>query len=419
MRNHIFFSFIIVLFGISLILPGIIYQPSLEDNPKYAVCSYLAEPNVWQCYGELPHNYSCTRIDSDIKFENDSAKLISKEKADKFCGNDWNEPKSYVMYGYYILAFGWAGVIFLGNFTWIANLFYVGLLVAVWRKEYKAIFYLAATTIIFALMAFNLSRVPRNEGGVNDYIVDHLGIGFYIWLGSIVISLIYAFTQWKKFHGTDLISPLKATFVFGLLFIVYFIPSYIGGHPQNFTKYLSKSTSDDNPPIENNPIKVFRETIATKNYRVVIQENGMIFYLENGRVTAVGDQTTKKFFIIKNDKLFIINNQEKTFGEYPIGSNEARIGIEEMNDVSLIKSIIQYGQMTVLQWEQQGNTRTLISENGKTELTFDPNTSLLVAYSQYTKESNRPTTFHFQYKEITDTELTVVKTFPEEYKKSN
>lgn len=419
MRYRLFFIITVVLFGFSLFLPGIVYQPSVEDNPKYPFCVHAANPSQWQCTGEIAKDYSCSRIDLDLKSQNhDSRPVISQEAIREYCGNNWDEPRAHVMPGYFILAFGWAGVLFLGNFAWLGNLFYIGLLIALWRKEYKAIFYLGIIATVFALMAFNLSEVPRNEGGVNNYQVDYLGIGYYIWLGTMVTSVLYGYIQWKKRYRTTFISPVKAVLFFGVMMLVFFLPSFIGSHPQYFTRYLPKGASKEAPPVQNNLIQIFRETIATKNYRVTIQENNNRFYLEKGIVVVVGDQTTQQSFIIKNGNLFIVDNVNKTFRELPLGSDTAKNGLEDMGKASLLKDIMRFGQIASVRWKQEGNKQIDDSVEHKIVFTFDPDTHLLTTYSIDKKDSDQPSTLvNFDYEEITDDVMASVKMFPKDYRR--
>jgi hypothetical protein len=103
-------------------------------------------------------------------------------------------PFDEVQYGYEILALGWLGL-FIGQMAWYANLLLPAILLAIHFRRYQTAAGLAAIASVVGLQALMVSRLPRNEAGVDDLVVDHLGSGFYLWEISFVLALAYCLTM--------------------------------------------------------------------------------------------------------------------------------------------------------------------------------------------------------------------------------
>jgi hypothetical protein len=103
-------------------------------------------------------------------------------------------PFDEVRYGYEILAIGRLGL-FIGQMAWYANLLLPAILLANHFRRYQVSASLAAIASAVGLQALMVSRLPRNEAGVNDLVVDHLGSGFYLWDISFMLILAYCLTM--------------------------------------------------------------------------------------------------------------------------------------------------------------------------------------------------------------------------------
>ncbi|WP_412539139.1 hypothetical protein R8Z50_25240 [Longispora sp. K20-0274] len=84
-----------------------------------------------------------------------------------------------------------AFAVFEGQLGWYANLVVpaaVGLLIA---RRYRAAAVCAAVALLIALDTLWLFRhpVPLDEGG-SPYLLHALGIGFYLWVGGMVLLLV-------------------------------------------------------------------------------------------------------------------------------------------------------------------------------------------------------------------------------------
>ena len=203
----------IVLYIISLFLPGIIYKPSLLDNYKSqnTLCMQTLDGYIGGVYGKdtviscLLNSHgpqlssrsltitevqklgsACYLTDSDFTATSLSPdKAAAVEAIKKWCvGYDVPAPVS-PDYGWQILLFGWAGI-FLGMFAWYSN---VLLLVSIARKDYK----FSIFAFLLGLQAFYFSIKPLDEAGVKNYYVDHLGFGYYLWLAAMISFAIYYF----------------------------------------------------------------------------------------------------------------------------------------------------------------------------------------------------------------------------------
>jgi hypothetical protein len=86
-----------------------------------------------------------------------------------------------------ILPIGWLGL-FLGNIAWYANCFFFIALILACIRPVPSIL-----TVLFALIGFMIGlhawsfyHMPADEGGGSCYLVDHLGIGYYVWEMSFI-----------------------------------------------------------------------------------------------------------------------------------------------------------------------------------------------------------------------------------------
>lgn len=177
----------VALYGVSMFLPGIVYKPDFQDNVKNGPCSYAIE-HGFRCQ-LLSNGYECSLLkNGEIESPSNRQRIL------EYCGDDWNIPVAEIHYGYQILLLGWFGL-FAGIFAWLGNPLFVKTLLLIRTKRYQEALYIAIASFAVGLTAFMVHRVPRNEGGVNDYIVDHLGIGYYVWLASFIALAVYSYQK--------------------------------------------------------------------------------------------------------------------------------------------------------------------------------------------------------------------------------
>lgn len=78
------------------------------------------------------------------------------------------------------------------TFAWLANPLYLFALISTRAGKFKKAAVLTALALGLGAQSFFFSRYPQDEGGVNVWGVDYLGIGFYLWMVSIATLLLYA-----------------------------------------------------------------------------------------------------------------------------------------------------------------------------------------------------------------------------------
>ena len=127
--------------------------------------------------------------------------FVEKQKILDYC-KGWDTPVAEREYGYKILLIGFFGV-FVGVFAWFANpLIILALLLSKFKKRLASII-VSILAIALGLQSYTLKAVPFNESSMeprNLNFVDHLGCGFYLWMGSLVAFSAYCFLKTKDGH---------------------------------------------------------------------------------------------------------------------------------------------------------------------------------------------------------------------------
>lgn len=175
------------LYLISMVLPGIFY---LENNPKFGLCSSALEGN-FKCI-KYTNGYSCSKIESGKLAD---PKVMSKQEVDIYCGQDWDAPVFQAYYGYSILLLGWAGILVL-NFAWFGNPLFLIALIATRNKNFKDALIASVVAFLFGLTAFMLRSLPNLDTKGPD--VDHLGVGYYVWVAAIAFLAVNSYWNFKK-----------------------------------------------------------------------------------------------------------------------------------------------------------------------------------------------------------------------------
>ena len=198
LRKYILISGL-VLFIAALCFPSIGYKPDKRSNPKLDECSFAVQYNV-MCESFAFGGFGmsqCGVVDAKASGKT----YVDKQKILDYC-QGWNEPVAGVSYGFSVLLLGALGI-FVGVFAWFANpLMLLALLLAKLRKRVAAIIF----SIALALNSFALKAIPFNESSMdpsNLNYVDHFGLGFYLWMASLVMFSGYCFLKRKDVKASQ------------------------------------------------------------------------------------------------------------------------------------------------------------------------------------------------------------------------
>ncbi|MBG6137339.1 hypothetical protein [Longispora fulva] len=87
---------------------------------------------------------------------------------------------------------GGAFGLFVGQFGWYANLIVPFALALLLARQYLAAAICAAVAVLIALDTLLLfgHPIPLDEGGSPDYVLHRLGIGFFLWIASMLAILV-------------------------------------------------------------------------------------------------------------------------------------------------------------------------------------------------------------------------------------
>lgn len=178
------------LYALALFLPAFIYEASLEGNPKYSSCVYAVQSDV-QC--------------SEFSFDNESSiecgtqdiqNPVDKNKIIEYC-KGYDTPMTRKVLGYEVMLFGWLSI-FLMNFAWYANLALLIAVLAIKKKNFVRAKKFAGIAILLALHSYFLKSVPANEGGTRYDVIANLGLGFYLWISSILCIVL---SSWRMSYN--------------------------------------------------------------------------------------------------------------------------------------------------------------------------------------------------------------------------
>lgn len=99
--------------------------------------------------------------------------------------------------GAQVLALGWQGI-FLGQFAWFANPFWLLSLLLVFFRRWILTLGATLLAILIALDALSFlgTKVPLDEAFVNTMIFQSYHVGFYFWVASITAVGLGAAVMW-------------------------------------------------------------------------------------------------------------------------------------------------------------------------------------------------------------------------------
>ncbi len=110
--------------------------------------------------------------------------------------------------GYQILLIGWLAYIvfnisWVSNIAWLANVFYIFGFMFAGLMMYKTGMVLSAIAFIVGLQSYSFTEYTVDGPIIK---VHYLGIGFYAWEFSFILTMIYCLIL---VYRTDVVSMLK------------------------------------------------------------------------------------------------------------------------------------------------------------------------------------------------------------------
>lgn len=186
----------LALYAAALFAPAIAFEPNARSNPKRYECEYATREDVFCTafrFGREGANASCWPIYRPGETYVDRAKILD------YC-QGWDVPVARTATGAWALLTGIVSIDF-GMFAWFANLLIpLGLLLSACRKHRAAVIVLVCS-VALGLQSFALHDAPYDVPELmagNRNVVDHLGLGFYLWIGSLVAFTAYCFLKIRK-----------------------------------------------------------------------------------------------------------------------------------------------------------------------------------------------------------------------------
>jgi hypothetical protein len=196
-------SFLIVAFALfvgSLFSIGIVFKPDARSNPKASECAFAVQDDV--ACDSFSFGGSAMTTCGRVSTTPSGKAFVDKQKIRDYC-KEWNAPVAARNYGYQILLTGLFGA-FVGVFAWFANpLMLLALALSRFNKRFASIL-IAVSAIALGLQSYALRAVPFNESSMdagNLNVVDYLGLGFYLWMASLVVFALYCFFSKVEFSA--------------------------------------------------------------------------------------------------------------------------------------------------------------------------------------------------------------------------
>lgn len=422
--NRLLLFLSLTLWGISLVLPGIVYEPTLTDNPKYGFCAQASKKDVL-CSREKNGSYTCWRPELGNLPPTDKI-LETPEEIAAYCGQNWRDsqfaaPK--IHRGYEILAIGWLGI-FIANFAWYGNILWLIALVNGLLRRYKGSLYASIIGFGLGLTAFALREVPKDESGGRGYMIDYLGVGYYVWLLALALPGILAYRELKgdsRYHLS-----LKTIVIILFSTTAPLIAPTIILNQFNERQHTDSETqkAERQQQYDDNFITQFETALEQKNYKVTLRDNGKVFYLQNGTLVRAGgapEKDTEDYLIynLRRAEVYTVHPITKTYSQASILGlgGEKSPPLERMRAISGIGLLREFNsQIDVSWWERVGTTQKIDHDGVKIELSIDPTTKLPLSLRIGTEKS--PTgVWHFQFEEISGEAMIAAKTFPFDYQK--
>jgi hypothetical protein len=183
----------LALFVAALSVPAILFKPDARSNPKLSECGFAVQEGVLCEHFAFGGGgmTSCGRGERPP-----GTTFVDRQRILEYC-KDKDLPVASVLYGYEVVLMGvLAGLI--GVFAWFANpLMLVAVVLAAFGKRAVAMV-LSVAAVGLALQSYALHGVPFSEASVspeNLNLVDRMGLGFYLWMASLLAFAAYCFLR--------------------------------------------------------------------------------------------------------------------------------------------------------------------------------------------------------------------------------
>ena len=169
----------------SLFLPCIVYKLlNGVDSYKEALDAVNSGAICWASEGDV----KLTKMEGLVTGGRSS---VGSSYHDWYCNSADSRNAPKITKGLELLYSGWAGL-FIGNIAWYANVLGLMSLLALRQSLRKARKW-AVWGFLLSLISFTFRYYPLDESGMHYLLVDHLGIGFYVWELAFIALIIALF----------------------------------------------------------------------------------------------------------------------------------------------------------------------------------------------------------------------------------
>jgi len=180
----------LALYVAALFVPAIVFRPDVRSNPKHGECSSVIKDNVYCEAFTFGRNGSIVCDDEAMPGKT----YIDKQKIRDYC-KGWDVPMGSSSEGYVALLMGMLSI-FDGMLAWLANpLILMAVLMSVFGQR-RAALIVSVAAIAVGLQSYALDGVAFSAVAVDGKnMVDHLGLGFYLWMASLVTFAVFCFLK--------------------------------------------------------------------------------------------------------------------------------------------------------------------------------------------------------------------------------
>ena len=108
--------------------------------------------------------------------------------------------EEFVLHGYWILLFGAFGVLKL-IFAWYANLIFLFILIFGKNEKPKNVLVASIIAFVLGLTALAVRDLPNLDAA--DSSVDRLAVGYYVWMTSLLLFVLYSYRKLKEVESSN------------------------------------------------------------------------------------------------------------------------------------------------------------------------------------------------------------------------
>ena len=181
MKTRLFLYLVSIgLFAAAAFLPFLVSREA-PGGTRAALCSYAIRGHLSCQLG--PVGYICGSFADNP---------MPQEEVADYCGTDWETPALNPVYGYTML---WKGMYFLrdGVLVWFGSVFFLLAFVMAWKWKPMVLVILALIALACGLTVFRFQNLTSL--GFPGASVDHLAIGYYLWMASFATFGVYGYLR--------------------------------------------------------------------------------------------------------------------------------------------------------------------------------------------------------------------------------